>query len=218
MTGTEGVIKFKCDFTPAAALPYAQIGELNAWRKIMHMTALIGQDPRRYGGYGFGNISCRLDDLDSSDRQHSFAITGTQTGGKADLEACDYVVVTACYPAENRLVAAGPIQPSSESLTHGTIYAADSRILWVIHSHSPDIWRNAAALEIPMTGDVPYGTPEMADAVQSLFVESDLPQKRIFGMAGHEDGIVTFGRTAEEAGFVMLGYLARALALVERRA
>ena len=218
MTGTEGVIKFKCDFTPAAALPYAQIGELNAWRKIMHMTALIGQYPRRYGGYGFGNISCRLDDLDSSDRQHSFAITGTQTGGKADLEACDYVVVTACYPAENRLVAAGPIQPSSESLTHGTIYAADSRILWVIHSHSPEIWCNAAALEIPMTGDVAYGTPEMADAVRRLFVESDLPQKRIFGMAGHEDGIVTFGRNAEDAGFVMLGYLARALALVERRA
>ena len=218
MPETEGVIKFKCDFTPAPALPYAQIGELNAWRKIMHMTALIGQEPRRYGGYGFGNISCRLDDQESSDRQHPFAITGTQTGGKADLDAADYVVVTACYSAENRLVAAGPVQPSSESLTHGTIYAADSRILWVIHSHSPDIWRNAAALEIPMTGDVAYGTPEMADAVRRLFVESDLPQKRIFGMAGHEDGIVTFGRTAEEAGFVMLGYLARALALVERSA
>jgi hypothetical protein len=218
MAETEGVIKFKCDFTPAPALPYAQIGELNAWRKIMHMTALIGQDPRRYGGYGFGNISCRLDDLESSDRQHPFAITGTQTGGKADLDAADYVVVTACYPAENRLVAAGPVQPSSESLTHGTIYAADSRILWVIHSHSPEIWRNAAALEIPMAGAVAYGTPEMAAAVHRLFVESDLPQKRIFGMAGHEDGIVTFGRTAEEAGFAMLGYLARALALVERRA
>ena len=67
-----------------------------------------------------------------------------------------------------------------------------------------------------MTGDVAYGTPEMADAVRRLFVESDLPQKRIFGMAGHEDGIVTFGRNAEDAGFVMLGYLARALALVER--
>ena len=216
MTETEGVIKFRCDFTPAPALPYAQIGELNAWRKIMHMTALIGQDPRRYGGYGFGNISCRLDDQERSDRQHPFAITGTQTGGKADLDAADYVVVTACHPAENRLVAAGPVQPSSESLTHGTIYAADIRILWVIHSHSPAIWRNAAALEIPMTGDVAYGTPEMADAVRRLFVESDLPQKRIFGMAGHEDGIVTFGRTAEEAGFAMLGYLARALALVER--
>jgi len=211
MAGTEGVIKFKCEFTLAPALPEAQIAELNAWRKIMHMTALIGQDPARYGGYGFGNISCRLDAVEAAGRQHPFAITGTQTGGKANLTAADYVVVTGCYPAENRLVAHGPLQPSSESLTHGTIYALDSRILWVIHAHSPEIWRQAAALELPMTGDVPYGTPEMAAEVQRLFAESDLPQQRIFGMAGHEDGVVSFGRTAEEAGGVMVNYLARAL-------
>jgi ribulose-5-phosphate 4-epimerase/fuculose-1-phosphate aldolase len=211
MAGTEGVIKFTCEFTPAPALAYAQIAELNAWRKIMYMTALIGQDPARYGGYGFGNISCRLDAVENDRRQHPFAITGTQTGGKANLTAADYVVVTACYPAENRLVAHGPLQPSSESLTHGTIYAADSRILWVVHAHSPEIWRHAVALNLPMTGDVPYGTPEMAVAVQRLFAESDLPRRRIFGMAGHEDGIVTFGRTAEEAGGVMLNTLAQAL-------
>jgi L-ribulose-5-phosphate 4-epimerase len=121
------------------------------------------------------------------------------------------VVVTGCYPAENRLVAHGPVQPSSESLTHGAIYVLDSRILWVVHAHSPEIWRNAAALGLPMTGAVPYGTPAMAEEVQRLFHASDLPEKRIFGMAGHEDGIVTFGRTAEEAGGVMLAYLARAL-------
>jgi hypothetical protein len=32
-------------------------------------------------------------------------------------------------------------------------------------------------------------------------------------MAGHEDGIVSFGATAEEAGFVLLGCLARAFQL-----
>ena len=32
-------------------------------------------------------------------------------------------------------------------------------------------------------------------------------------MAGHEDGIVTFGRTAEAAGAVMLTYLSRAFQL-----
>jgi L-ribulose-5-phosphate 4-epimerase len=211
VAATEGVIKFHCEFTPGPALPAAQIAALNAWRKIMYMTALIGQDPARYGGYGFGNISCRLDDLEVGERQHPFVITGTQTGGKPDLTADDYVVVTGCYPAENRLVAHGPVQPSSESLTHGAIYVLDSRILWVVHAHSPEIWRNAAALGLPMTGAVPYGTPAMAEEVQRLFHASDLPEKRIFGMAGHEDGIVTFGRTAEEAGGVMLAYLARAL-------
>ena len=149
MATTEGVIKFQLEYTPGPALPYAQLRELNAWRKIMFMTALIGQDHSRYGGYGFGNVSSRLDAAALPGQQHRFAITGTQTGGKADLTPDDYVVVTACYPAENRVVAEGPVPPSSESLTHGTIYALDSTILWVMHAHSPHIWYNAAALGFP---------------------------------------------------------------------
>lgn len=217
MSTKEGIVKYQCEYTPGPALPAAQISELNAWRKLMVITGLIGQDPNRYGGYGFGNISRRLDDIDLAGRLHPFVITGTQTGDKADLSPNDYVVVTACYPAENRLVAAGPVAPSSESLTHGAVYALDSHILWVVHAHSPEIWHNAAALGVPMTADVPYGTPEMAAEVRRLFVESDLVQKRIFGMAGHEDGIVTYGATAEAAGFAMLTYLVQALQLKERK-
>jgi L-ribulose-5-phosphate 4-epimerase len=214
MATNEGVIKFRMDYLPAQPLPEQELRELNAWRKILHMTALIGQDPARYGGYGFGNISCRLALLDAQcgpNDQPRFVITGTQTGGMIDLSAADYVVVTACFAAENRLVAEGPVRPSSESLTHGTLYALDDNIRWVMHSHSPHIWRNAEKLGIPITGDVAYGTPEMADEVGRLYRTTDAPQLRIFGMTGHEDGIITFGRTGEEAGFIMLGYLARAL-------
>ncbi len=153
-----------------------------------------------------GSTACRC-----PEHQPRFAITGTQTGGISDLTPDHYVVVTACYPEENRLVAEGPIRPSSESMTHGTLYQLDDQIRWVMHGHSPHIWRNAAALDLPMTTDVPYGTPAMAAEVRRLFQETDLPAVKIFGMAGHEDGIVSFGRTAEEAGFVLLGYLARAL-------
>jgi ribulose-5-phosphate 4-epimerase/fuculose-1-phosphate aldolase len=200
------------DYSPGAALPEDLLRELNAWRTMMYMTELIGQTPERYGGYGFGNISCRIDyPCDSG--QPPFVITGTQTGGAKVLTPGDYVVVTACYPDSNRLVAEGPVKPSSESLTHGILYALDDNIRWVMHAHSPHIWRHAAELHLPMTGDVPYGTPEMAQEVARLYRESDAAQKRIFGMAGHEDGIVTFGATAEEAGFVMLGVLARALQL-----
>lgn len=211
MATNEGVIKYQLDYTEAAPLPLAELAELNAWRRILWMTQLIGQDPARYGGYGYGNISCRLDSVDAPEGQHRFAVTGTQTGGMAELTPVDYVVVIGCYPALNKLVAEGPIRPSSESLTHGTLYALDPAILWVMHAHSPHIWRHAGALGVPMTADVPYGTPEMAQEVRRLYAETDAPQKHIFGMAGHEDGIVTFGRTAEEAGFVLLGYLARAL-------
>jgi len=217
MSTKEGIVKYQCEYTLAPALPVAQISELNAWRKLMVLAKLIGQNPDLYGGYGYGNISRRLDDQVRANGQHPFVITGTQTGGKADLCADDYVVVTACYPAENRLVAKGPVQPSSEALTHGAVYALDSAILWVVHTHSPEIWHTAEALGVPMTANVPYGTPEMAAEVKRLFVESDLPKKRIFGMAGHEDGIVSYGRTAEEAGFTMLAYLVHALQLNERK-
>ncbi len=212
MASKEGVIKFEMDYMPGPALPEQELRELNAWRKMMHLTALIGQDPNRYAGYGFGNISCRIERKCASG-QPAFVITGTQTGGAADLTPADYVVVTGCYPVRNRLEAEGPVQPSSESLTHGTLYALDDNIRWVLHAHSPHIWRNATALEVPMTGDVAYGTPEMAEEVARLYRESDVQQKRIFGMAGHEDGIVSFGASAEEAGFVLLGYLARAFQL-----
>jgi hypothetical protein len=217
MSTKEGIIKYQCEYAPAPALPDAQISELNAWRKLMVLAKLIGQNPNLYGGYGYGNISRRLDHQVRANGLHPFLITGTQTGGKADLVADDYVVVTACYPAENRLVAEGPVQPSSEALTHGAVYALDSAILWVVHTHSPEIWHNAEVLGVPMTANVPYGTPEMAAEVKRLFAESDLPEKRIFGMAGHEDGIVSYGHTAEEAGFTMLAYLVRALQLGERK-
>jgi hypothetical protein len=212
MATTEGVIKFQMDYSVAPALAAPLLAELNAWRKLMYLTELIGQTPDRYGGYGFGNISCRID-YPCNTGQPPFVITGTQTGGAPDLTPADYVVVTACYPETNRLVAEGPIKPSSESLTHGTLYALDDSIRWVLHAHSPHIWQHHADLDLPMTGDVPYGTPEMAAEVARLYRESDLPHKRIFGMAGHEDGIVSFGATAEEAGFVLLGCLARAFQL-----
>lgn len=217
MSTQEGIVKYRCDYTPGPALPHGAITELNAWRKLMVIAELIGQAPNRYGGYGYGNISCRADTQVRDDGQRPFVITGTQTGGKADLTAEDYVTVNACYATENRLVAEGPVKPSSEALTHGAVYALDSEILWVVHAHSPEIWCNAAALGVPMTGDVPYGSPEMAAEVKRLYDESDLPEKRIFGMAGHEDGIVTYGHTAEEASFTMLAYLVRALQISERK-
>jgi ribulose-5-phosphate 4-epimerase/fuculose-1-phosphate aldolase len=112
---------------------------------------------------------------------------------------------------ENRLVAFGPIRPSSESLTHGAVYALDSAIRVVLHVHSPEIWQAAAALGIPITDPlVPYGTPEMAAEVMRLYATTDMAQRRIFSMGGHEDGIFTFGASAEEAGDVLMAALAAA--------
>lgn len=205
MNEQEGVIKFSLEYQTAEPLPASEIAELNAWRKIMVMMGMIGQDDGRYAGYGFGNISRRLE----GDR---FVISGTQTGNIADLTADHYAVVTACFGAENRVVAKGPIKPSSESMTHGIVYQLDPEINWVIHVHDPHIWQAAARLNIPQTAaGVPYGTPEMSAAVAALYTETDMKTQQIFSMAGHEDGVVTFGKTAEQAAATLLNMLACAL-------
>ena len=108
----------------------------------------------------------------------------------------------------------GVIKFQSESLTHGTIYDLVDEARLVIHAHSPHIWRHGAALDLPTTDPtVAYGTPEMAAAVRSSFARTRVRERLIFSMGGHEDGVVSFGRTAEEAGTVMLNYLAWAFAL-----
>ena len=57
----EGVIKYTIEHSAAPPLPASDLAALNAWRKILNQLALIGQDPARYDGIGFGNISCRLE-------------------------------------------------------------------------------------------------------------------------------------------------------------
>ncbi len=210
----EGVIKYKLDFKETAALPAESLAELNAWRDVMVQLQMIGQTPTRYDNYGFGNISRRLSEDELLGYAHPFVITGTQTGGIDRLTAVHYTTILECYPEENRVVAQGPMKPSSESMTHGMIYAQDPDINWVMHAHDPTIWQMAEALHIPITAsDVSYGSPEMSAEVVRLFKETAVSEKKIFTMAGHDDGVVTFGKTAEEAGQIMLFYLAKGLGI-----
>jgi L-ribulose-5-phosphate 4-epimerase len=209
----EGVVKFQLQYAPSPALPDEALRELNAWRRMLFMNNLIGQDPARYGGFGYGNVSQRLEPRDPS-HPRRFTISGTQTGGLAELNASHYAIVLECWPDRNTVLAEGPIQPSSESLTHGTLYELDDSIRFVLHAHSPHIWRHARELDIPTTcAGVAYGTPQMADEVRRLYRESDARARGIFAMGGHEDGVLTFSHSAAEAGCVMLAHLARALAL-----
>ncbi|MEX1020220.1 MAG: class II aldolase/adducin family protein [Litorilinea sp.] len=214
-TGQEGVIKFHLDYTPSAPLDASLLGDLMDWREILFTRQLIGQDPARYAGYGFGNISLRLPTAmatlagtpgpDRPTDQPIFAISGTQTGHLSPLTVEYYAVVIACYPTQNRIVARGPIRPSSESMTHGILYALDANIGAVMHAHSPEIWQAAPALRLPTTAaTVPYGTPAMAQEVVRLFAETDCGARGIFSMGGHEDGIVSFGPTLADAGRVLL--------------
>jgi len=210
----EGVIKFDLQFIEKPLALATDLAELNAWRKILWQLSLIGKDPQRYGGYGFGNLSQRIAPFNAEKKRRAYLISGSQTGALANLDAGHYVVVNEYDAENNRIMAEGPIKPSSESLTHGMIYDMDINIRVILHAHSPDIWRHAQELGLPVTDkEVPYGTPAMAGEVERLFHGTNVQQTGIFSMAGHEDGIISFGRTPAEAGTRMLHTLALGYAL-----
>ncbi len=204
----EGVIQFQLDFHHAGAVTAADIRELNAWRQVMLQLGMIGQTPERYANLGFGNISQRCES------QAGFVISGTQTGGLGWLDSGDCALVTACHPAENRLSATGLTKPSSEAMTHGQLYQMDPDIRFVIHAHCPVIWQGAATLGLHRTQmEVPYGSVAMAFEVERIFTEKSLRQAGVFVMGGHEDGIVAFGRSGEQAAWRLIRCYVAALQL-----
>ncbi len=198
----EGVIKFNLQHTQAPALPVEETTELRAWFRILHQTELVGQEPDRYLGFAYGNISRKT--------TAGFIISCTQTSGKNALLADDFSLVTGFDISTNQLQSKGPCPPSSEAMTHGAVYQAVSAAGAVFHAHSPIIWKQTRPLVIPETDpSIEYGTPEMAQAITELLEEN--PDARLFSMGGHEDGIIAWGKTPEQAGVSLIQHLARAL-------
>jgi len=207
MTAEEGIIKFQLEFTESKPLPAEQWKELNIWRDQMFTVGLVGQDPGRYGGYSYGNVSQR-----QTPGENAFIICGSQTGGIPLLNEQHYVTVDSCDYNNNRIEAHGPIKPSSESLTHGIIYQNDPSINFVLHVHSPDIWNHRNLLDIPCTSaNAGYGTLEMVHEVRQLLDNESVKNGHIFAMDGHEDGIVSFGATGEIAAGALISFLNKAL-------
>ena len=199
MAEQEGVIKFSLNFTPSEQSRQIDV-ELHAWRALLHGYGLIGQVPHRYEGFGFGNLSQR--------EAIGFSITATQTGGRQSLSDTDYAWVTAWSLEQNALSATGLTPPSSESLTHAAIYEAQPEVRFVFHIHSPDLWTDRAILELPETAaEIPYGTVEMALALKAL--AANLGDEGIAAMAGHEDGIVSWSKSAVGAGLLLMNGLQR---------
>ncbi|MGF1548761.1 MAG: class II aldolase/adducin family protein [Thiotrichales bacterium] len=204
MNPIDGVTKFALRFTATPPLANSLLRELRDWRQRFYQIGIIGQDPARYGGVGFGNVSRRL-----AGEHLAFVISGTQTGGLATLDTRHFARVTRCDVERNLIEAEGPIAPSSEALTHGALYQCDPAIGFVFHGHAPRLWQAATELRLPLTAPaIAYGTPEMAREMARLWHASDLPQRRILIMGGHEDGVVSFGGNADEAGAAMLAALA----------
>lgn len=212
----EGVIKFEAVHQGRAIEPSVKelCFELIAWRELLAKTQLVGQREGLYGGFAYGNVSARLPPFGEAGRgRRRFVITGTQTSGDPCASPKSFCVVSRYEPQHNRVHSHGEVLPSSEAMTHGAIYDLSPHWRFVFHAHSKWIWSRAKQLSLPTTAaDVPYGTPRMTREVERLYTQSTLAERRIFAMAGHEDGVVAFGKTAAEAGEVLFSTLAQAYA------
>jgi L-ribulose-5-phosphate 4-epimerase len=89
-------------------------------------------------------------------------------------------------------------------LTHAAIYESDSTISAVIHCHDSDLWATLLDRAPTTSKSVAYGTPEMAYEIMRLFKASEVRSRKILVMAGHEGGIVTFGKNLEDAFRVLM--------------
>ena len=183
-------VKFTYERAGADIAPFDALAELNACRRKLLEQRLIGVDSN---GVGFGNLSVR------DGRTTSFYITGSATGGLPELTPTDCVRVVAYDFEKNWLRYEGAAIPSSESLTHAAIYESDPTTAAVIHCHDSVLWKTLVDRGPTTSKPAACGTPEMAYEIMRLLKMSDMRKKRIFVMAGHEGGIVVFGRNLEEA-------------------
>lgn len=188
-------VKFSCEPLAGEIASFSGLAELNEYRRKLLDLHLIGVDPK---GIGFGNLSVR----DGATK--NFYITGSATGGIPELVLANCAKVVACDFERNRIRYEGSAMPSSESLTHAAIYESDATARAAIHCHNSKLW--AALLnQAPATSKAAeYGTPEMAYEIMQLFTRTDAQSRKIVVMAGHQGGILTFGRDLEDAFAVLI--------------
>jgi L-ribulose-5-phosphate 4-epimerase len=187
----EGTIKYESRWQRTGPLNIAGIDDLIRWRKPLHDAGLVGHLAEEDVGYG--NLSVR------TTGEGLFLVSGTQTGYLPDVGPEHFSLVTDCDIASNTLSSRGPVEASSEALTHAAIYALDASIRAVVHVHSAELWVGLKK-SLPATGTgVAYGTPEMAIEFRRLYRDTDFSVGGVARMSGHENGLISTGRTVREA-------------------
>jgi ribulose-5-phosphate 4-epimerase/fuculose-1-phosphate aldolase len=195
-TFQEGYIKFKCHFNQVNIdIPAELFTPLNYWRNFLRDKQWIGSYA---DGIGFGNISIRIP---GSNR---FFITGSATGSLTDLETKNYALVERCDPATNMIWCKGLIQASAESMSHYTIYKTIPEAAAVVHIHNRPLWDKYLDVLPTTAKEVSYGTPEMAYEIEHVLKLPEMKFKRVAVMGGHEEGIISYGISIEEAVKAMI--------------
>ena len=144
--------------------------ELDAARTTLHDAGLIGVYP---SGIGYGNVSLRL-------AGNLFLISGSGTGSSRLLGKQGYSLVRAFDPLENTVASFGPVQASSESMTHGAVYGAANKArvssTSTAHSSLRPCWRKASpGLRNPSpTEPPPFPAKWHADHGRAFFFRRNL--------------------------------------------
>lgn len=192
----EGYIKYESHWTPGPATHVSAARDLERWRRPLYEARLIGEYEEH--GIGYGNLSVRRGSSEL------FLISGTQTGHLPVTDESHYSLVTDCDIRGNVVRCSGPIQASSEAMTHASIYALGDAIGAVVHAHSAKLWERYTG-ELPTTDpEIAYGTPDMAQEIDRLYRMAGFRESGVAVLAGHEDGLISFGTTLEEAALRML--------------
>ncbi|MGK0367861.1 MAG: L-ribulose-5-phosphate 4-epimerase [Thermoproteota archaeon] len=191
----DGVIKFNYNLKPGKSIEEDDFLLLEKWRTLLFSMSLIGEYKAEKIGYG--NISKRL-----STGLNEFVITGSQTGRFASLKSEQYCKVIKCDLEKSKILAIGPIAPSSESLTHYAIYQDCPQISFVFHVHHDELWEKMLEDRMDKTDkSISYGTIKMAMATKELIQNK---RSGIFVMEGHQGGVISYGESAEQAGSLLL--------------
>ena len=187
---TEGYIKFQCNWDQKEIrIPEDLFFSLEKERLRLYKLDLIGMYS---DGIGFGNISVRT-------VGGSFLITGSATGQFPTLNQSHYSMVSESDFEHNSISCKGLTKASAESLTHAAVYKALPEVGAVVHIHCLWLWEKLLNNYPTTSGEIEYGTPEMALAVQSLTAEMGMSDENIIVMGGHQEGILAYGKNLEEA-------------------
>jgi L-ribulose-5-phosphate 4-epimerase len=194
---SEGYIKFNCNrMKERISLPIHTFEALSKWRNIMFESGLIGSYSN---GIGYGNISIRA-------TAESFYISGTATGRLQRLEEKHYPIVNSWSFSKNSLKCTGEINASAESLSHAVIYESLPNVGAVIHIHHKGMWIKYLNQKATTSPDVLYGTPEMAKEIRKIVMTLKPKEDPFLVMGGHEEGIIVWGNTLDDAGETVLKY------------
>jgi ribulose-5-phosphate 4-epimerase/fuculose-1-phosphate aldolase len=191
VTIDEGYVKYQSHWSPGAAPDTAAAQLLEEWRKPLFAAGLVGHYDEL--NIGFGNLSTR------SGEPGQFLITGTQTGHIEQTTVAHYSLVTSFDVGHNEVYCTGPVQASSEAMTHAALYALDPSIAAIVHVHSKPLWDRYLRKLPTSDSTVAYGTPEMAMELERLYRNSPFGSDGVAVMGGHEDGLISIGESIEQA-------------------